>query len=297
MQMRATLVRCLGLSAALRRPLLRRRRPEARPYLLRAAPHALSPPTRPETGALHALLRALSCAASSRMGGGKSAAQLRARATPSAVVAGAPKENGAPAEACVRASRRSSGDALVWWLLASLAFAGAAFGWALLMPGGARDAAPSVSAGYAVDHFRLARAAVQRFRFVPGVTPLSSPVAPIVAVACYAVMLLAARRHVAQRSRPYDLELRPLVFLHNALLCCASSALLAALLAALLPEFLAADGGGAGAMRVWCDPRPHALAAHRATAVYYMNYIVKYYELLDTVRTRYGYRGGTLALC
>lgn len=217
------------------------------------------------------------------MGSGKSAAQLRAGATPSTAVAGAPKENGAPAEACVRASRRSSGDAFVWWLLASLAAAGAAFGWAMLMPGDARDAAPSVSAGYAVDHFRLARAALQRFRFVPGVTPLSSPAAPFAAVACYGAALLAARRHVAARSRPYDLELRPLVFLHNALLCCASSALLAALCAALLPDFLAAGGGAAGAMRVWCDPRPHALAAHRATAVYYMNYLVKYYELLDTL--------------
>ena len=122
-----------------------------------------------------------------------------------------------------------------------------------------------------------------RFRFVTGLTPLSSPWAPAAAVACYAAALVGIRRHVARRVRSYDMQLRPLVFAHNAALCFLSAALLAALGAALLPEYIAAGGGVASAVRVWCDPRPHVLATHRATSIYYANYLLKYYELLDTV--------------
>ena len=208
------------------------------------------------------------------MGGGKSAsASHDPRACGAHLILGARKSHGAPAEACTA----GIASTLVWVLLTCLAAAGASLGWALLAP------EPVAGARYAGEQLRWGRAALMRFRFVPDATLLSSPWAPAVAVACYFAALVGIRRHVARRARSYDMQLRPLVFAHNALLCCLSAALLAALGAALLPEYIAAGGGVAGAVRVWCDPRPHALATHRAKAAYYANYLLKYYELLDTM--------------
>lgn len=35
-------------------------------------------------------------------------------------------------------------------------------------------------------------------------------------------------------------------------------------------------------MRVWCDQKPHQLDKGRLIFFYYINYLTKYYELLDT---------------
>ena len=34
---------------------------------------------------------------------------------------------------------------------------------------------------------------------------------------------------------------------------------------------------------MWCDPHPHSRYTNALVYIYYINYLFKYYELLDTV--------------
>lgn len=48
------------------------------------------------------------------------------------------------------------------------------------------------------------------------------------------------------------------------------------------PVDAAAPSSVQGLFRVWCDQKPHQLDKGRLIFFYYINYLTKYYELLDT---------------
>jgi hypothetical protein len=125
------------------------------------------------------------------------------------------------------------------------------------------------------------RAWVSSFTFEPGVTPLSRPVAPIAAITMYFAAIVASKAFISRRGAPLDQELRVLVAAHDVALSAWSAVLFTA-----LSLTVAVEASRLGIFNVYCDPRPHRLSAsspHPLVAIYYLNYLTKWYELLDTV--------------
>jgi hypothetical protein len=131
---------------------------------------------------------------------------------------------------------RGGGAALPSWALLLIVCAGALTGWSLALPapahfttqhthGTAAAAAAmrsSAAAGVPADAsaalrgpWRAAQSRVTRFAFTPGVTPLSRPAAPAIAVVVYFCTLALAKRAVsrhAARLRAWDATLQRAVF-------------------------------------------------------------------------------------
>mmetsp|Transcript_13605 Transcript_13605/g.26141 ORF Transcript_13605/g.26141 Transcript_13605/m.26141 type:complete len:275 (-) Transcript_13605:86-910(-) len=123
---------------------------------------------------------------------------------------------------------------------------------------------------------------IEKFDFIPGLTPLSSWRAPVAAVCTYLIVLVAARLVVVWRGSFRDV-LKPVVLVHNAFLSGLSAVLLMALCLELYWEYASAGYGMSGMWAVWCDPPPRLFTKGRLYAIYYANYLVKFYEMLDTV--------------
>jgi len=115
--------------------------------------------------------------------------------------------------------------------------------------------------------------APEQFRFVPGKVPMASATETTVALVAYYIIILGGREFM--RDRP-AMKLNGLFKIHNFYLTFISGALLALFIEQLLPTLYnhgvfyticAADGG-------WTEP---------LVVLYYLNYVTKYLELIDTV--------------
>lgn len=104
--------------------------------------------------------------------------------------------------------------------------------------------------------------------------PLSSRGACATAFVLYLVVLA-----VVKSAGLSPMRLRSLFFVHNALLSLASAALLAAFISQLAPMLLES-----GIDFAICSPRAFTRTLEW---LYYLNYLFKYYELLDTVFRMY----------
>lgn len=113
------------------------------------------------------------------------------------------------------------------------------------------------------------------FHFVPGVTWMSSPWVPMSVVFGYFAIIHLLERRMEKHDGS---ELRGVLFVHNALLCLTSSVLFVALALVLLDKGLTMKGD-----LDWmvCSGDMHNDS--RLQLIYFLNYLTKYYELLDTV--------------
>eukprot|EP01117_Protostelium_nocturnum_P002035 TRINITY_DN12689_c0_g2_i1.p1 TRINITY_DN12689_c0_g2~~TRINITY_DN12689_c0_g2_i1.p1 ORF type:complete len:283 (-),score=51.18 TRINITY_DN12689_c0_g2_i1:77-925(-) len=112
----------------------------------------------------------------------------------------------------------------------------------------------------------------QRFAFKQGVTPLSTNWEVALTAIVYLVVIFGGRA-IMTKFQPFKLTW--LVLLHNAFLSFISFVLLVLLLEQLIP--------------IWATKGFYASVCHLDTwsqkleFLYYINYLIKYYELLDTV--------------
>lgn len=113
------------------------------------------------------------------------------------------------------------------------------------------------------------------FEFIPGQTWLSTTMAVVVTVPGYLLVLSALRRYVAARGKPF--ELKKVVIVHNATLSILSAVLWIALASEL--KVLISNNGF---FNVYCDVQAE-FTKGRVYLYYYINYIFKFVELLDTV--------------
>eukprot|EP00240_Pyramimonas_obovata_P015845 CAMPEP_0118928726 /NCGR_PEP_ID=MMETSP1169-20130426/5909_1 /TAXON_ID=36882 /ORGANISM="Pyramimonas obovata, Strain CCMP722" /LENGTH=297 /DNA_ID=CAMNT_0006870771 /DNA_START=283 /DNA_END=1177 /DNA_ORIENTATION=- len=123
---------------------------------------------------------------------------------------------------------------------------------------------------------------VANFDFQPGVTPLSTWHTPAVTVAAYLTVVCLAKAFVAKFGT-FKQALKPVVIAHNLLLSSGSGMLLLALANELHLGYRASGGGWHGVWNVWCDEPPRDFTTGRLYFIYYVNYMLKFYELLDTL--------------
>ncbi|MCJ1356826.1 MAG: hypothetical protein MMC33_006822 [Icmadophila ericetorum] len=115
--------------------------------------------------------------------------------------------------------------------------------------------------------------APQDFRFVPGKTPMSTLWETASVLGSYYIIVLGGRE--LMKNRP-AFKLNPLFMLHNFYLTAISAGLLALFVEQLLPT-------------VWRHGIFYSICDHKGgwtqelVTLYYLNYITKYIELLDTV--------------
>jgi len=115
-------------------------------------------------------------------------------------------------------------------------------------------------------------AGLRDWRFTPGVTRFSSPVWPAVTIVMYVASLAWGQRAMMSRKPPH---LRTLLVAHNTLCAVVSAALFASLAWAL------ADKAPTTSLhQLVCSRVSHEDG--RLQAVYYANYLMKYWELADT---------------
>jgi len=124
--------------------------------------------------------------------------------------------------------------------------------------------------------WRASQEKLQGFKFENDETFLSSWFVPLLAVPIYLIMIYGTQWWIRNiRKRPFDL--RWLVILHNAALSIASGVLWLLLLSAISHIYFKR-----GFLDLLCDPNqlntsgPHVF-------YYYVNYLLKYVELFDTV--------------
>ncbi|EON62939.1 fatty acid elongase 3 [Coniosporium apollinis CBS 100218] len=112
----------------------------------------------------------------------------------------------------------------------------------------------------------------QDFRFVPGETPMSTLKATATMLITYYIVIFAGRE--VMRSRP-AYSLNGLFKIHNFYLTAISGVLLALFAEQLIPE-------------LWRNGVFHAICNHeggwtdKLVVLYYLNYLTKYLELIDT---------------
>ncbi|CAO0795327.1 unnamed protein product [Mucor circinelloides] len=110
------------------------------------------------------------------------------------------------------------------------------------------------------------------FRFVSGITPLSTNKEVIVSCIAYFVIIFGGRELMKHRA-PYKLQ--KLFQLHNLLLTVVSAALLVLIVEQIFPQLY-----HHGLLYAICSPRNWT---QKLELLYYLNYLVKYWELIDTV--------------
>ncbi|ORX81308.1 GNS1/SUR4 membrane protein [Basidiobolus meristosporus CBS 931.73] len=110
------------------------------------------------------------------------------------------------------------------------------------------------------------------FRFVEGETPLSTPTEVIVTCILYLITIFGGQ-YILKNRKPFKLDL--LFKLHNVFLTVVSLGLLILILENLIPIY--AKGGLFYAV---CSPDAWT---QRLELFYYLNYLIKYYELIDTI--------------
>lgn len=116
---------------------------------------------------------------------------------------------------------------------------------------------------------------VQDFRFVQDETWFSSIWTPIVTVPLYLIILELIKRHVASRGKPYQLQ--TVVIVHNSMLSIVSAVTFIAMASELTTLI-----GNHGFVDVFCDPQGQHTHG-RIYFLYYLNYILKFVELFDTM--------------
>ncbi|KAI8388372.1 fatty acid elongase [Radiomyces spectabilis] len=130
---------------------------------------------------------------------------------------------------------------------------------------------------YLFDHFDKVYTALMgesatKFRFIEGYTPLSTLQEVVVGVITYFVVIFGGQ-YMLRQFKP--IACQSLFRLHNLLLTIVSGALLVLLLEQLIPQL-----ARHGLYYTICSA--HAYTP-QLELIYYLNYLVKYWELLDTV--------------
>jgi len=121
---------------------------------------------------------------------------------------------------------------------------------------------------------------IDNFEFIKGKTWLSTWYVPLIAVPVYLGVLELTRKWIAQRLKDGKkaFELKQVVIVHNSLLSIASGVLFVALATELLVQMLRTSF-----VHVFCDPDPaFQFASGRLYFYYYLNYLFKFVELIDT---------------
>jgi len=116
---------------------------------------------------------------------------------------------------------------------------------------------------------------LDKFLFHPQTTPMSHIVWPISAVFLYCVGIPLLQRFMTGRKSP---PLKWLLVLHNVFLCL-TSGLLAILIVAVMVEY---RQKGYDLYRIFCGLNFHEQRG-LPTFLFYVNYLLKYYELLDSI--------------
>lgn len=116
---------------------------------------------------------------------------------------------------------------------------------------------------------------MQNFQFVPGELPLSTWQEAATTVVVYVAVIHLLQSYVAWRGKPFNLK--KTVLIHNSVLAVASLLLWCALTAELIHLSVVY-----GMHQVWFDCT-EKLGHGRHYVYYYINYILKYVELIDTV--------------
>ncbi|ORX87731.1 GNS1/SUR4 membrane protein [Basidiobolus meristosporus CBS 931.73] len=110
------------------------------------------------------------------------------------------------------------------------------------------------------------------FRFIEGVTPLSTPTEVFVSCILYLAIIFGGQ-YLLKNRKPFKLDF--LFKVHNIFLTLVSLGLLVLILENIIPIY--ARGGLLYAI---CDRNAWT---QRLELLYYLNYLVKYYELIDTL--------------
>ena len=113
----------------------------------------------------------------------------------------------------------------------------------------------------------------QNFRFVAGSTPMSTLKETATALIVYYIVVFGGRE-LMKRREPFTLA--PLFKAHNLFLTVLSGGLLALFIEQLLPTVV-----NHGVFYAICDA--DGGWTHRLVTLYYLNYVTKYIELIDTV--------------
>lgn len=116
---------------------------------------------------------------------------------------------------------------------------------------------------------------LQEFKFKPGETPLSTWEIPAITVVTYVVLIFLLKQFVKCRGKSFDLK--KIVLVHNSVLAFASLLLWIGLTTEVV-SLLSLHG-----LHDVLFDTANVLTYGRHTAYYYINYIFKYIELMDTV--------------
>ncbi len=116
-------------------------------------------------------------------------------------------------------------------------------------------------------------------RFQRGEFPLSTPYSLIVAVMSYLVGIAMLNEYMKSRKK-YDLK--SIVILHNAFLCALSLMMMLGVIYEMFYKVREVDSVSALAELLFCDPKKK-LAIGPQVTWFYIFYVSKFYEFLDTV--------------
>jgi len=116
---------------------------------------------------------------------------------------------------------------------------------------------------------------IDEFDFIDGVTPLASIWTPFIVVPLYLLSIVLCKAIVNYRTKPF--QLNSVVIVHNSLLSISSALLFVALVIEICWMTMVSS-----MMEVFCNESGRWIKG-RVSCYYYINYIFKYIELLDTI--------------
>ena len=119
---------------------------------------------------------------------------------------------------------------------------------------------------------------INTFEFRVETTPISDIAFPFVTVVAFCVCIPGLQYLMQRRSSP---PLKYLIFCHNVVLCVASARLAFFLMLTLYAKHESAPSEY-GAFRIFCG-LSYQDQQGALIFIYYVNYLLKYYELIDTV--------------